>query len=54
MQAWDRGNVGMRSKSAAEHREQIKSMLSSLEVTPPNIDGWDYEEVTQALIPIST
>jgi uncharacterized damage-inducible protein DinB len=39
---------------ATEHREQIKSMLSSLGATPPNIDGWDYGEVTNALIPIST
>ena len=39
---------------ATEHREQIKSMLSSLGVTPPNIDGWSYGEVTSALIPIST
>ena len=39
---------------ATEHREQIKSMLSSLGVTPPNIDGWDYGEVTNALVPIST
>mgnify|MGYP001150380155 CR=1 FL=1 len=38
---------------ATEHREQIKSMLSSLGVTPPNIDGWDYGEATKALIPIS-
>jgi len=38
---------------ATEHREQIKSMLSSLGVTPPDIDGWDYGEVTNALIPIS-
>ena len=35
-----------------EHREQIKS--SSLVVTPPNIDGWDYGEATNALIPMST
>src|SRR5512142_2839921 len=27
---------------ATEHREQIKSMLSALGVTPPEIDGWDY------------
>ena len=27
---------------ATEHREQIKSMLSSLGVIPPDIDGWDY------------
>ncbi len=39
---------------ATEHREQIKSMLSSLGVTPPDIDGWDYGEATQALTPIST
>jgi uncharacterized damage-inducible protein DinB len=39
---------------ATEHREQIKSMLSALGVTPPNIDGWDYGEVTNALVPIST
>ncbi len=38
---------------ATEHREQIKSMLSDLGVTPPSIDGWDYGEVTNALIPIS-
>lgn len=37
---------------ATEHREQIKSMLSSLGVTPPNIDGWNYGESTNALIPI--
>jgi uncharacterized damage-inducible protein DinB len=39
---------------ATEHREQIKSMLTSLGVTPPDIDGWDYGEVTHALIPITT
>lgn len=39
---------------ATEHREQIKSMLSALGVTPPNIDGWDYGEATNALIPMST
>jgi uncharacterized damage-inducible protein DinB len=39
---------------ATEHREQIKSMLSSQGVTPPSIDGWDYGEATNALIPIST
>jgi uncharacterized damage-inducible protein DinB len=36
---------------ATEHREQIKSMLSSLGVTPPEISGWDYGEYTNALIP---
>jgi uncharacterized damage-inducible protein DinB len=39
---------------ATEHREQINSMLSALGVTPPNIDGWSYGEVTNAFIPIST
>jgi len=38
---------------ATEHREQIKSMLSALGVTAPNIDGWDYGEVTKALVPVS-
>ena len=38
---------------ATEHREQIKSMLSALGVTPPDIDGWDYGEATKALLPIS-
>ena len=38
---------------ATEHREQIKSMLSAQGVTPPDIDGWDYGEATNALIPIS-
>jgi uncharacterized damage-inducible protein DinB len=37
---------------ATEHREQIKSMLSALGVTPPSIDGWDYGEASNALIPI--
>ena len=39
---------------ATEHREQLKSMLSSLGVTPPEIDGWSYGESTNAIIPIST
>ena len=39
---------------ATEHREQINSMLSTLAVTPPNLDGWSYGEATHALIPIST
>ena len=38
---------------ATEHREQINSMLSSLGVTPPDLDGWTYGEVANALIPIS-
>jgi uncharacterized damage-inducible protein DinB len=36
---------------ATEHREQIKNMLSALGVTPPEIDGWDFGLVTNALIP---
>ena len=39
---------------ATEHREQIKSMLSALGVTPPDIDGWDYGIAANALVPIST
>ncbi len=39
---------------ATEHREQICSMLSSLGVTPPDMDGWAYGEATKALTPIST
>ena len=37
---------------ATEHREQIKSMLTAMGITPPSIDGWDYGEVTKALVPI--
>lgn len=33
---------------ATEHREQIKSMLTSLGVTPPGLDGWDYGQFTGA------
>ncbi len=39
---------------ATEHREQICSMLSALGVTPPDLDGWSYGEVTHALTPIAT
>lgn len=39
---------------AAEHREQIKSMLNSLGIPPPRIDGWAYGGVTNALIRLST
>ncbi len=38
---------------ATEHREQIKSMMSALGITPPDIDGWDYAEVNNALIPMA-
>jgi uncharacterized damage-inducible protein DinB len=37
---------------ASEHREQLKSMMSALGVTPPNIDGWDYGEWSRALEPV--
>jgi uncharacterized damage-inducible protein DinB len=39
---------------ATEHREQIKSMLSSLGATPPEIDGWNYGLATDALTPLSS
>ncbi len=39
---------------ATEHREQIKSMLSSLGVTPPRIDGWAYGRISHALTRISS
>jgi uncharacterized damage-inducible protein DinB len=38
---------------ATEHREQIKSMLSELGLTPPEIDGWDFGLTENALVPIS-
>lgn len=37
---------------ATEHREQIKSMLTAMSITPPSIDGWDYGTVAQALVSI--
>jgi uncharacterized damage-inducible protein DinB len=37
---------------ATEHREQIKSMLSALGVTPPELDGWDYGFATNTLVPV--
>jgi uncharacterized damage-inducible protein DinB len=39
---------------ATEHREQIKSMLSNLGITPPRIDGWAYGRITNALIQLSS
>ena len=38
---------------ATEHREQIKSMLTALDVTPPSLDGWDYGLATNALVPVA-
>ena len=35
---------------ATEHREQIKSMFSSIGETPPRVDGWEYGRFTDALI----
>ncbi len=33
-----------------EHREQIKSMLTALGITPPETDGWHYGESVGALV----
>lgn len=38
---------------ATEHREQINSMMSTLGIAPPDLDGWSYGEATHALVPIS-
>ena len=38
---------------ATEHREQIKSMLNDLGITPPDLDSWAYGEGTSALVPMS-
>ena len=35
---------------ATEHREQIKSMLTTLGVKPPRIDGWVYAKLQNAFI----
>jgi uncharacterized damage-inducible protein DinB len=37
---------------ASEHREQIKSMLTALGLTPPEVDGWSHAESTGGLVPI--
>ncbi len=37
---------------ATEHREQVKSMLTALGVEAPSIDGWDYGESVEALVPM--
>ncbi len=37
---------------ATEHREQIKSMLTALGVTPPELDGWAHGEATHTLVPV--
>ena len=38
---------------ACEHREQISSMLTSLGLTPPDLDGWEYGEAAKALVRFS-
>jgi uncharacterized damage-inducible protein DinB len=35
---------------AAEHREQVCSMLTALGITPPELDGWAYGEAAGALV----
>jgi uncharacterized damage-inducible protein DinB len=37
---------------ATEHREQIKSMLTALGVPPPELEGWTYGDVTNAITPV--
>lgn len=39
---------------ATEHREQIKSMLTALGVTPPDVDGWSHGQAMGAIIPIAS
>jgi len=39
---------------ATEHREQIKSMFSSIEASPPRVDGWGYGMSTDAVTQIET
>lgn len=38
---------------AHEHREQICSMLSTLGITPPDLDGWSFGEASGALVSLS-
>lgn len=38
---------------ASEHREQINSMLSELQLPHPDLDCWTYGEAVHALIPPS-
>ena len=37
-----------------EHREQICSMLTSLGVAPPDLDGWTFGEAKNSLVPMPT
>lgn len=36
---------------ATKHREQINSMLTALGLTPLDMDGWSYAQVTKAVTP---
>ena len=38
---------------ATEHREQIKSIMTTLGVAPPRIDGWRFGREVGSLIPPS-
>lgn len=37
---------------ATEHREQINSMLSAMQLHHPDLDGWIYGEAVHPLVPI--
>lgn len=39
---------------ATEHREQIKSMLTALGMTPPDVDGWTHGLAMGALTSIAS
>jgi uncharacterized damage-inducible protein DinB len=36
---------------ATEHRRQLSRMLRILGIMPPDLDGWSFGEVTNALVP---
>ena len=38
---------------ATEHREQLNSMLTTLGLTPLELDGWSYGEATNAVTPLA-
>jgi hypothetical protein len=38
---------------AAEHREQISSMLTDLGIDPPGLDGWSFGASEGSLVPIT-
>jgi uncharacterized damage-inducible protein DinB len=37
---------------AAEHREQLSSMLTDLGLDPPDLDGWSFGESRSAVVPM--